>query len=330
MLTLPRLLDGEGNVLALDHEMITRFKKALETNGFHGNEIILNVPGKDLLSSMIELPPIDGNIPIDEIAKMEMSRIHHCEPDEFELASWLLPRAEKSHKNLQVIASIYQHEKADSLLDLFEFAKLKIKTLDIMPHALARACRYIKSNSRSKTILNHTYDSIHLVAVDGDTIIYERRIADLAFGKLVSQVQGKFNIDDSKTAIRLIMQVGFEAKDRRSDEQKYEQAPAIRKMINEHYQNILQELGDALSYTKQQCAQMSDQIVCLTGSASNISGWREIIEKELESEVFTVTPQSIFEADSYLQTSNKMLDPGFISAIGLACYDIKGVYHEAC
>ncbi len=329
MLKLPRLHNADGQILELDESMLNRFKKALDTNGFYGLNLILGVPGNDLLSSMIELPPINGDIPIEQIAKMEMSRIHHCDADDFELASWLLPQPERSNKSNQVIASIYKHDKANALLDLFESVGFHINTIDIMPQALARACEMAPGIIPSKIILHHTYDGTHLIAVDNNTIIYERRIPDLGFGKLINLVQSKFNIEDLKTAVRLIKQIGFEDGQQLEDDQKYEQSAAVRKMINEHYQKILQELGNAQSYTKQQYSQMSDQEICLTGGASDITGWRDIIEKALNTKTHMITPCMLFEPDTYLKESPQIFDPGFISSIGLACYNMKGVYREA-
>ncbi len=326
MLKLPRLLDDQGKVKALDAKMLSRLRMALDANGFQGSNLILSVPEDQLLSSMIELPPINGKIPVNQIAKLEMSRIHHCQPEDFELASWVLPSADRSNKNAQVIATIFLHEQADKLLDLFEDSNFNVLAIDILPQALARACHHFHSTTAQRTILHHSFDSIHIVSLDNKTIIYERRIADLGLAKLISHIQNKFNIQDKQAAIRLIQQAGFQNDpiDPKDTSQSYSQTPGIRKMANDHYQKILQELGNALAYTKQQYSKMSSQEIFLTGLGNDIPGWKLIIQQSLESKTNLVHPVDLLPCAEHLKSDEQIKEPGYLPAIGLALYHQGG------
>src|SRR5437773_982313 len=64
---LPRATPGA----AVQTEEIARLAATLDRAGFTGTRAVLAVPGADLMTGMLELPPRAPGMPFEQIARME-------------------------------------------------------------------------------------------------------------------------------------------------------------------------------------------------------------------------------------------------------------------
>ena len=68
-------------------------REVLGRQGFKGNRIVLAAPRKAVLPAALELPAKVGGASIDQIVRLELSRLHNLAPDSFEMAYWDLKAA---------------------------------------------------------------------------------------------------------------------------------------------------------------------------------------------------------------------------------------------
>ena len=62
-----------------------QLRNLIAKGGFKGRRVVLAVPCKQLLTGIMELPPRSSGAPLDQLARNELSRLHRCEPDSFEI-----------------------------------------------------------------------------------------------------------------------------------------------------------------------------------------------------------------------------------------------------
>jgi Tfp pilus assembly PilM family ATPase len=96
----------------IDREEITNTQGVLRRQGFTGSRIVLAVPDEQLLRGILQLPPSVPGPAVAQMARMELARIHHIEPQGFELVCWGQPSSEPARSNVQTVAVACPHPVA--------------------------------------------------------------------------------------------------------------------------------------------------------------------------------------------------------------------------
>ena len=84
---IPREASG-----AFGSEEAHRLESVLYRQGFTGNQIVLAVPDGKLMTAVLELPSRASGAPVDQLARVELGRLHKRDPGEFEMGCWDVPR----------------------------------------------------------------------------------------------------------------------------------------------------------------------------------------------------------------------------------------------
>src|SRR5688500_18704538 len=69
---------------------VARVGDTLDRLGFMGTRVALAAPVDKLISAMLELPK-SGQIPLEQIARVEIARTNKIPPESFEMGCWELP-----------------------------------------------------------------------------------------------------------------------------------------------------------------------------------------------------------------------------------------------
>ena len=85
-----------GSQFPPEQPELHRLSEVLARQGFQGKKLVLGVPSDQVLASMLDLPPAGSGAPLEQIARIELARIHKCEPADLELAMWNLPPRQRA------------------------------------------------------------------------------------------------------------------------------------------------------------------------------------------------------------------------------------------
>ena len=190
-------------------EEARQLRSVLERQGFRGNDVVLSVPTGSLLTGILDLPPRQSGAPVDQIARMELSRMHRVQGDSFEVSYWALPESPRSSSSSQAMAVACSHDDANAVLDVFEDAGLNVLAMDAQIKAAARACRPALAPEPASTgILVIGWFTVSLAIITRNLITYERLVPDMGLGTLVGAVAKKYSLDH-QGARRVLLEAGL-------------------------------------------------------------------------------------------------------------------------
>jgi Tfp pilus assembly PilM family ATPase len=301
---VPRVHPGHE----LDSEEVMHLRQVLRRQGFTGNRVVLAVPEERLLRGMFELPAAPG-VPVGQIARMELARLHHVDPQSFEMVCWGLPQAKS-----QTMAVGCPHAAADALLDVFEGAGLDVRALDVRTAAAARACLDLCVPVPGITaILDLGWSSARLLLVCGPTILYERPFED-GLSKLARTLASRFHVDEA-AACQILDRVGIST-DRLPAEGDPVSLEAIRKVLKAYARSLSEELKVPFAYVTHQHLNEPVQRMLLVGGGAGTPGFAEHMSTLCEVEVRRASPQDLMKVAPNVQT--KADHPALSVALGLA------------
>jgi hypothetical protein len=107
--------------------------------GFVGSRIVVCAPDAALLPAVLELPPRSSKAPIDQLARLEVARIHRREPEAFDLAMWDLPATDRTKGATHAMALALPTEAGDAVAAAFDVTGADIVAIEPRACALARA-----------------------------------------------------------------------------------------------------------------------------------------------------------------------------------------------
>jgi len=189
-------VERSGDAAGITGPEVRRLRQHLGSMGFRGHSLALAVPGEKLLTGIMELPPASSGAPIEMLARSELARMHKCDPQSFEMASWPLPAPARAANTTFVMGAACTHADADSLLDCFEAEGLRVERLEIQSQALARACGPLLHSARGLAgILDIGWTAPRLVLLYDRVVIYERKLPKSAYGAMVGELAGELGVD---------------------------------------------------------------------------------------------------------------------------------------
>ena len=286
---------------------VRRLLQKLDEGGFKGNSVVLAVPGEELLTGIMELPPRESGAPIEQLTRSELARIHNCDAQSFEMACWDLPAPARATSSTFVMAAACKHAEADSLLDTFENEGFDVRALDIPAAAMARACRPLLGDEDGiSAILDIGWASSRLALLHQGVIVYERNLANSGVAALVNEVGSQSDVPGEQ-AERLIWQVGA---DGAADQ-------ATRDTIAEHFRIMAEEMTIPLSYIANQYPHAPMNSLVLAGGGTTIPRAGDHLGGVFDFDVQVAAPSKLAQCP---ESFDKRYGPSLIAAIGLSGY----------
>ena len=307
-------ISRSGSSSVLDAGDLRQLHESLAQQGFEGNSIVLSVPGGDLLTGILELPPRSSNAPIDQLARSELSRMHKCDGPGFEVACWDLPAPARAANSTFVMAVGCKHADADGLLDLFEGEGFEVECLGTHATAVARACEPLLADVDGDTaILDIGWSSAQLVLVHAGVIVYERKLHRGGVMALTRLLAGQLDVSEDE-AENLLWSLGLDAEAPAHDASEDVRARVLA-ASTAHFQDMVKEMQIPFSYLVNQYPDAGVRRILLVGGGAGVRGLGTFLASTTEQEVLPVLPTN-------LTTCPESFDHEFgssvVAAIGLA------------
>ena len=309
--TLPR----QRSNVPITPEEVAALVRMFPKHGFTGSEVVLALPADRLITSILDMPPRSSGAPVNQIARSELARMHQCDPRAIEMASWALPQPARAGSSTPTMVCACAYADAEGLIKLFERCGHHVTAIDIRSRALLRACGPVLTEPDAITaIVELGWDQVHLVAMHGSLVAYDRALTEAGIERLIEALVAKSSLD-RPAAEALLREGGLDAENAGSEQVKRARKPITR--VEMHFDMIADELSTPMSYLANQYPDIPVRGVVLTGSCALIPGLAEYMAARLELDVRVVTPQHVAEVS---ETVSGPLDGGAIVATGLAQY----------
>jgi len=303
----------DGGALNVDH--VQQLRSVLQRQGFLNRPLVLSAAWNKLLAGILELPSAGADRSRDQIARVELARMHKVPPASFEMSYWDLPAGRHGRGTAQVIAVGYPHEQADRVLDAFASAGLDVQAIEDPSCATVRACRSMLAPQPGATaILDLGYDQARLMIVCQETVIYERLLGRFGLSVLLDRLCETFGCDPA-TASSLIKTVGIDQSNAEQDDADLFEE--LTTLIRRHLDAIAAELPAPFEYVANQYGQAARRVLLVGGCASN-PGWAAYLDAKFEQEVLTAAPSNLAACDT--NVLDKATDAGLTTAVGLAMF----------
>lgn len=309
---------AEKNVCRED---VLALKAVLRRQGFKGNRIVIAASNQAILPASLELPVKVGGAQLEQIIRMELSRLHNIAPDSFEMAYWDLKAADDAKPVTHTLAMACPHEPANAMLDVFENAGFRVVAMDVRGAAAARACAPLLLAAPQVTaIMDLGWHSTSLLFVCGQSLIYERSMEGASIAELVAKLAEVFNIP-LELASQVLAKIG-PATEETAEQFDRVSRDAIRRHLRTHFDRLIDTLKVPLSYAKHQFPGDGVKRMLLIGGGAVIPDLASHFEARLGFEVKRAGPAELTEVRGPLagrpELSAKASNPALTIAVGLA------------
>lgn len=264
---------------------------ALSRQGFRGDRIVLALPAGRLLTAVLDVPPRASGAPLDVICRNELARTHRLEPEAIESAWWEVPSSSVSARGaegMQAMAVGCRQDDAQALITAFDAAGARTSAIDTRGSALARAIAgRVPGATALAAIVEWEWDAAFIVVVRGETIIYERHLAESGLTACRAELVAKLGVDAAVAGYLLeSVALGETPADMQGEA---DLADAARRIIGESIDSIAGEARASFAYATRRFGDgLSGVFAC--GEGAQLAGVSARLEAQLEC---AVTPAGV-------------------------------------
>jgi len=292
----------------------------LERQGFAGDDYVIAVPQRQLLSGVLEVPPRTSGAPIDVICRNELARTHRLEPDQIEAAWWELPPPPVGTRGetecAQALAVGCRTTDAEHWVEAFRDAGANICAIDARGPALARAVAARALDAPALTaVLEWSWESALIVVARAGMIVYERHLPESGLAAAHAEMGRKLSID-ADAAAHIIEQVGLgEAAGELAEEP--ELIGQAQRIIGEQIDSLVLEIRASTAYAGRRLGnEVGRLIVC--GDGASVPEAMPRLGRRVEMPTELADPASLFESSPPMPTVQRA--PSLAAALGLAAH----------
>ena len=298
-----------------------RLADTLDRLGFTGTRAAVAAPVNKLISAMLELPK-SGQIPLEQIARVELARTNKISPESFEMGCWELPVPARAGKAAHVMAVAYPHEDAAALLDVVEAGGFDVVAMDVRSCALARACGGVVAPPPGITaLLDLGWTSASLVLVYSGMVVYVRTFAEAGISRVYEGLAKRLRLEPDVSDY-LLGEIGL--REPRNDNTPADPAAGerltlpgdARSLLSNYADSLVRELLVSFSYVARQYTDASVTRLLLMGAGGSVPGLGEQLAKELGMETTSVSPKDLAECPPAMLEA--CASPELTPALGLA------------
>jgi len=303
---------GEGPI---SHDEAVSLADLLARQGFAGRDIVLSVPWTTLLTGVLDLPPRSSGAPVEQLARMELARMHKRDPGAFEMACWELPPSSRRGAGTPVMVAACPHTDADSLIDTFEGAGLRVVALDVGTLAAARGCLSAAALSEGlHGLIDLGHSAARLALIHQGTCIYARAVPESGVATLHARLAASLDVDAAVTAY-LVEDVGLSPPDH-AEMPNQRAVHEARTAITEYAAGLVRELNLSLAYAAHRYPDVEAADVIVHGGGAMIPGIVACLAELTGLSVRAAETITVVDVPSRLVA--RAAKPSLVTAIGLA------------
>jgi Tfp pilus assembly PilM family ATPase len=290
---------------ALTTDEAIRFVEAMDRQGFSSRTVAVSAPADLLLCSVLELPPVSGLAPMEQIARGEAARVHRLAGAPFEFSYWSLP-GPRGSRGASALSVTLPHKAATDIIGPLTAAGLDVVVLEGWMFAALRACFRLAAEAPKLTaLIDVGWSAMRLVLSLGTTIIAVREVTEAGLDKFLPRLSEELGID------RDSIEEAFE-----TTESLDGLPPELAKAFSEHIDLMVSEINTSFSYAQQQSTSEGVGRVLLIGAAANSPVLQQRLKEGVDALITPVSPQRMLTVAPEL--FQKLQQTSYTLAMGTA------------
>ena len=309
-LNIERLQFGD----TLDQADATRLAGAIAGHGFQGTTLAVSPPKGSLKTGVLELPPKGSGAPIEQIAQMELARMHKLEPGRFEMAIWTLPAPARAGTMTHAMGAACDHESSTTLIDTLLEAGFEVDGIDVPAWAVARACRPRLQAEQVTLVVDVGWTSTELTVMHGNIVIFERSRAESGLCRLADHLEHSLGLS-SESAAYVLEEIGVSGTITGVEGPI---ADETRQIAHDFADRLADEIRAASAYASHRYPETPAARVLLVGGGAGMPGLCEHLASVCSLETESLSPHLLAECDD--TPVERWCDSGLMSAYGMALW----------
>lgn len=292
-----------------------RLAGALVGHGFEGTALAVCPPKGSLKTGVLELPPSGSGAPVQQIAQMELARMHKLEPGAFEMALWMLPPPARAESMTHAMGAVCDHDASTRLINTLVDAGLDVDAIDVPAWAIGSACRSRLANDTISLIVDIGWTSTELTVMHGDVVIFERSRAESGLCRLADQLEQSLGLS-SESATFVVEEIGV------SGAVDGSVADETRRIVHDFADRLADEIRAASAYATHRYPEAPAPCVLLVGGGAAMPGLRDHLATVGSLEIESLSPHQLTACED--GRTERWCDTGLMSAYGMALWSEDG------
>lgn len=269
---------SEGTIA--NSELISdALNKLLARSGTKGDAIAVAVSSSHAITKVLGMPSDIGDLEMEEQISIEALHFIPYPIDEVNIDFEVLGRSAVNEQENDVLLVACRRSIVDDYIDLMEDSGLNLACMDIDTYVLERVYRSQKalkaSSDQPVAIFEIGSSSSHLMAVDGERVLYSRH-QNFGASQLIKLIRKEYGVS-AEEAEEILHSA---------------QPPGdFLTVVQEPFTEMLrQEIGRALQFFYSSSAFTNIDSIVLSGSCCSLKGLDEDLELKMRTKVTVLNP----------------------------------------
>jgi Tfp pilus assembly PilM family ATPase len=294
-------------------EEAAAFDRLLARRGLSGRTLVIGARAKDLRLEPLELPPDTGNLPVHQLAGVELGRIHRLKADTFEHATWGVPAPSRGGAATHVLGVALPHDRGHALADPFLAAGLDVSA--VVPEAVSVAALTARipalAPGHLHTLIDLGWSGTRLLVVRDAALLFQRTLDDTSLQDLQGRLARQLALP-AESAAHLVFQAGLSEQ---GDPLPAGARECVARSILATVQTIVGEIRLTQNYIAHRYQQCEPGRLALYGGGAAVPGFAELLAREARQPV-----QLMHDADLSLLHDAGPAAGVWVSALAIAFY----------
>ncbi len=276
--------------------------------GFEGHRLALTLPRPWTLATTLELPPRESGAPVQQIARLELARMHRVDAAALHHVLWEVPSPARAGHGVHAMCVGVLRDRIDPVLDLLEDEGLETTALECASVSVARAANHGVAPGELVCVLDVGWNGLAIVLTLGGVVIFDRVVDAASWKSVCEHLVQRTGID--REIVRATP-LDASAPDRLRH--------ASRDVLNEFIARAEPEVARSLAYVAHRYPEvkLSRMLVCGEGWAA--PGLCERLRASSPVEVRVLEPAHAWRIEEGMNPAG--LGPAFALALGAASRD---------
>lgn len=277
--------------------------------GFEGHRLALVLPRSWTLSTTLELPPAESGAPVQQIARLELARMHRVDATSLHHVLWEIPTPARAGHGVHAMCVGVLRDRIGSALDSLEAEGLETSVLECASVSLARAANHGAAPGELVCILDVGWGGLAIVLTLGGTVIFDRVIEAVSWKDVCEQLAQRTGI--GRDVIRSTPL---------DDSAQPRLRAASRDVLNEFMARTEPEVVRSLAYVAHRYPDVRVSRILVAGEGWAAPGLCERVGTAVRVEAAVFEPARRWRIDEHLNPAG--LEPSFAMALGIASRDV--------
>lgn len=304
---------------AIAAAQIQQLCELLTRRGFRGTQVVIGIPTETLRVETLELPPTQGNLPLHQIAGIELARLTRLPPGSFTHGHWEIPAPARGGTATHALGVALPHAAADQIIAPFREVGLEVVALyPQMTSLAAGAARLVETNEGFLSVIDIGWGGTRLLVMQDGKLLFHRAISAVSLSALHHELGSTLQAPP-EVVDHLLRNVGLDAQ---ANTILNGDCSRLHRLLQRSVEVIAGELRLTQNYLSHQYQRTDSGSLLLTGGGAAVPGLAEALGGASGQRTMMLAP-ALLDPGADAQTRLLAERPIFMGAVANALYALE-------